>query len=172
MNAPTPRVITPRPLSREAFRPFGDVVEVGATGGSSANQGSATRYDFAARLASSRPDARPNLAVFRSVRRALPFELRLLERHPCSSQAFLPMRAGRLLVCVAPSAPDGAPDAERIEAFLGAAGQGVNYLAGVWHHPIVALDADADLAMLAWEDGSPRDCEEHWFESPRLVVEP
>lgn len=159
--------IVARPLTRESFAPFGDVVAAGVVAGAAANQGTATRFDRAARLASSRPGATPNMAVFRSVARTLPFEVKLLERHPCSSQAFLPMVCARYLVIVAPDAADGGPDLDRLAAFVGSAGQGINYLRGVWHHPIVALDADADLVMLAWEDGGPADCEERTL--PRVI---
>lgn len=152
--------IVARPLTRESFAPFGDVVAAGVVAGASANQGTATRFDRAARLTSTRPGATPNMAVFRSVARTMPFEVKLLERHPCSSQAFLPMACARYLVIVAPDGADGEPDLGRLAAFVGTAGQGINYLRGVWHHPIVALDADADLVMLAWEDGGPGDCEE------------
>ncbi len=155
------RTVTAVRVTRAAFRRWGDVVTTGEGQGAPCNQGSARRYDWAARLASTRPDARPNLAVFRADARQLPLEITLLEQHPASSQTFLPMRCRRLLVCVAPSLADGAPDADSLEAFLFDEGEGVSYLPGVWHHPIVALDAPADLAMLAWEDGSVGDCIEH-----------
>jgi ureidoglycolate lyase len=165
-----PRIVARR-LDSASFAPFGDVVSADHGPGRDANQGSAKRFDFAARLDNRRDGARANLAVFRSAARSMPFEVRLLERHPCSSQLFVPMRCERFLVCVAPEGADGGPDPSRLEAFFGRAGQGVNYLPGVWHHPIVALEGDADLAMLAWEDGSALDCEERWFDEPLLVVE-
>jgi ureidoglycolate lyase len=157
----SPRTVAAVRVTRAGFQRWGDVVTTGEGEGAPCNQGSARRYDWAARLASTRPGARPNLAVFRAEARALPFEVALLEKHPGSSQTFLPMRCRRLLVCVAPPLVDGAPDVAALEAFLFEEGEGVSYLPGVWHHPIVALDAPADLAMLAWEDGSAGDCVEH-----------
>jgi ureidoglycolate lyase len=165
------REVRARPISRERFAPYGDVVSAGAGAGLSANQGTAVRFDWAARLSSSREGARPNLAVFRSLARALPFEVRLLERHPCSSQAFLPMVCARFLVCVAPALADGGPDVAALEAFVCGPGQGINYLPGVWHHPILALDGEADLVMLAWEDGGALDCVEHPLAEPVRVGE-
>jgi ureidoglycolate lyase len=154
------RALAAEPLTRAAFAPFGDVVCAGLDEGTSANQGTAVRFNWAAALSSTRAAARPNLAVFRSVPQPLPFVVRLLERHPCSTQAFLPLVCARFLVCVAPTLPDGAPDVAGLRAFLCSPGQGVNYHRGVWHHPIIALDAHAEFAMLAWEDGSAGDCEE------------
>jgi ureidoglycolate lyase len=163
------------PLTPEAFAPYGFVVSAGLRAGVAANQGTAVRFDFCAELASTRPLARANLAVFRSTQKVLPFPLRLFEKHPCSTQTFLPMVCRRYLICVAPSLPDGLtdglPDVARARAFACAPGQGVSYHVGVWHHPIIALDDDADFAMLAWEDGSPQDCIEHPLREPLLVVD-
>ena len=164
------RTVTVVRVTRPAFQRWGDVVTTGEGEGAPCNQGSARRYDWAARLVSTRPGARPNLAVFRSEARALPFEITLLEKHPGSSQTFLPMRCRRLLVCVAPTLGDGAPDVAGLEAFVFEEGEGVSYLPGVWHHPIVALDAPADLAMLAWEDGTAGDCVEHALAAAVRVV--
>jgi len=159
-----------RPLTRESFSPFGDIIGLELSGGTRANQGTATRYDRVAQLASSRPEARPNLAVFRSVAKTLPFEVRLLERHPCSSQMFVPMACQRFLVVVCPEDARGEPDLARLCAFVCGPGQGVNYRPGLWHHPIIALDGPADLLMLAWEDGTALDCEERSLPVPILVT--
>jgi ureidoglycolate lyase len=148
-----------QPLSVAAFAPFGQVVSAGLQLGSSANFGTAERFDFCADLRSTRPGARSNLAVFRSTARQLPLEVKVLERHPCSTQVFLPMISSRYLVCVAPTLPDGGPALDGLQAFVCVAGQGVAYAPGTWHHPMVSLDTDAEFAMLVWEDGSPLDCE-------------
>ena len=154
------RTVVAEPLTGEAFAPFGQVVAVKNSGGQAANQGNATRFDFAANLENGRAHARPNLCAFEATPQALPLTVKLLERHPHSSQAFLPMVVQEYLVCVAPNAEDGGPDLSGLRAFVAKAGQGVNYNKAQWHHPIVALDQPAELAMLAWEDGTPRDCEE------------
>lgn len=147
------------PLTPEAFAPFGRVVSAGLQAGTSANQGTAVRYDFCADLVTTRPGAKANLAVFRSVAKALPFDVVLLERHPCSTQVFLPMLVARYLVVVAPTAAEGGPQLAGLRAFVCQPGQGVAYDAGTWHHPMVALDAPGEFAMLAWEDGTALDCE-------------
>ena len=103
------RQVVAQPLTAEAFAPYGEVVSAGLREGKAANQGTAVRFDWAAELASSRPGAKPNLAVFRSTQKSLPFEVKLLERHPCSTQAFLPMVCKQFLICVAPTLADGTP---------------------------------------------------------------
>lgn len=164
------RVIAVEPLTPEGFAPFGDVVSAGLAAGASANQGTAVRFDWAARLVNERPGARPNLSVFRSVARTLPLSITLLEKHPRSTQAFLPLICARILVIVAPTAADGTPDLDGLRAFVALPGQGINYGVGVWHHPIVALDALAELAMLAWEDGGAEDCVESPLAAPITLV--
>ena len=155
----TPRSLIAAPLTAEAFAPFGRVVSAGLQPGSSANQGTAVRFDFCAELTSTRPQSKPNLAVFRSVAKSLPHDVVLLERHPCSTQVFIPMVVSRYLVCVAPTLPDGGPDLAGLKAFLCQPGQGVAYAPGTWHHPMVALDSPGEFTMLAWEDGTALDCE-------------
>jgi ureidoglycolate lyase len=166
------REIIAQPLTAAAFSPFGQVVEAGVTSTREANQGTAQRSDFAARLRSDRPEARANLAVFRAAARPLPLRIVLLERHPRSSQLFVPMAASRYLVVVAGSLPSGEPDLDAVRAFLCGPRQAVNYDPGVWHHPIAALDQPTDLVMLAWEDGGPQDCEERPLAQPFLVTLP
>jgi ureidoglycolate lyase len=158
------------PLSVEAFAPFGDVVSAGLRAGQSANQGTATRFDWCTELVNRRDAAKANVSVFRSVAKQLPFTLKLLEHHPFSTQAFLPMVCARYLVCVAPTASDGGPDVSGVRAFVCLPGQGINYRVGVWHHPIVALEADADFVMVAFEDGTKGDCVVRQLAQP-LVVE-
>ena len=167
-----PRDLKAGPLSAEAFAPFGQVVSAGLQPGSSANQGTAVRFDFCADLQSTRPGARANLAVFRSVARTLPYEVTLLERHPCSTQVFIPMLVSRYLVCVAPTLADGGPDVARLMSFICFPGQGVAYAPGTWHQPMVALDEPGEFTMLAWEDGTALDCEVRSLGEVVRVVEP
>ncbi len=164
-------MIRAQPLSVEGFAPFGDVVSAGLKAGASANQGTAVRFNHCAPLVNARgTSAGANLAVFRSLPKTLPFEVELLEKHPHSTQVFLPMRCARFLVCVAPTLPSGAPDFEKLQAFICEAGQGVAYKPGTWHHPILALDEVAEFAMIAFEDGSPDDCVEYPIAPPILVT--
>jgi ureidoglycolate lyase len=164
------REVVAEPLTQAAFAPFGDVVSAGLGVGSAANQGTAVRFDWAARFLNGRADAKPNLAVFQSVAKELPFEVKLLERHPQSTQLFAPMKVDRYLVCVAPDDAHGEPDLDRLRAFVGEPGQGVNYRANTWHHPIIALGRTAEFLMLAWEDGTALDCEERPLLKPIRIT--
>lgn len=159
-------MIRARPLSRAAYRAYGDVIEASGPRPRRANLGLALRYDWLAELRSSRAEARPNACVFRC--RPWPrkdFSVRLLERHAYSTQAFVPMAGVRrylLVVCLGGSRPDLAT----LKAFVATGSQGVTYHPGVWHHPLVALDRAADFACLVWETKGRGDCDEFPLASP------
>ncbi len=165
------RRVVAQPLTAEDFSPFGDVVSADLRSGIAMNQGTAVRIDHAAALQHDRPDAQPNLVVARCVAQKMPLQIKLLEQHPHSTQCFLPMQCTRFLVCVAPKLADGTPDLAGLKAFICLPAQGVNYHAGVWHHPIAALDGPADFAMLVWENGTAADCVESWFAQAVEVTE-
>src|SRR5438105_677258 len=130
------RTLRIEPLTPEAFRPFGQVLQA-TEHGSAANQGTARRIDRAAELITTRA-CKPNLAMVRCLPQPLPLPMRLLERHPCSSQAFIPLACARYLVIVAPTAKSGEPEWQNVRAFAAGPGVGINYDAGTWHHPFTA----------------------------------
>jgi ureidoglycolate lyase len=162
MNESQLTIVRAEPLLADTFARFGEVLGPSAGGedGKLVNLETARRFDHAARLENARTKAHPNLAFFHCTPVALPFRITLLERHPHSTQAFLPLAGARWLVCVAPDGAGGKPDLAGLRAFIGGPGIGVNFRRGLWHHPILALDEPARLAMLAWEDGTPADAEE------------
>jgi len=153
-------VLAARPLTAQAYAPYGHVLMASPHGepGKEANQGTARRYDHLAPIVDLRPGkASLNVSVFRCAPRVIPpFTVTLLEKHPASTQVFIPMNAQRYLVLVAQGGDR--PDLSTLAAFLATGTQGVSYLPGVWHHPMIALDTTIDFTCLVWEDGSKEDC--------------
>lgn len=166
-----PMLVT-EPLSAEAFAPFGDVLAYDAAASREVNGGWARRADLAAVLDDGGASGPPVLALFRALHQPLPSAVPFVERHPHSSQVFLPLTPAGFLVVVAPETADGAPDLSRARAFLGRPGQGINYRRGVWHAPITATDADTDFLMLIWERGIPDDCIVHTLPAPLTIHQP
>jgi len=145
-------VLTVQPLSAPAFASFGDVIARPATGGRSINGGTSERYDDVTRLDLMADGGRPQMSFFESRPRKFPFICEALERHPLSTQAFMPVGNSPMLVLVANG--DHEPDARACKAFITDGRQGVNFHRNVWHHPLVGLAGDATFVVVG-RAGSP-----------------
>jgi ureidoglycolate lyase len=141
--------LTLQPLSRNAFAPFGQVLDF--------FPGDAARRNFAAELFNTRSNAKPNLRVQRTEPTALPHIVTLIERHRHSSQLFAPLSGSPYLVVVFPSAPDGSPLLQLGRAFIAEGDQAINYNRETWHHGFMALQRPGTFLMLRWEDGTSDD---------------
>jgi ureidoglycolate lyase len=133
------------PLTRTAFAPFGDVIELEGARQIPINLGTTIRYHDLANVDVADEGGRPLVNLFRGEPRALPFEVRMLERHPLGSQAFIPLNDKPYLIVVAPA---GVLETAKIRAFVTSGWQGVNYAKGVWHHPLIALDEVSDFIVV------------------------
>lgn len=162
------RILKPRPLTREAFQCFGDVIEARmADGPRTINQGHGLRFNDLARLHAA--DGRSIVSIFRSRPPVLPFGIRTMECHPLGSQAFVPLSGRPYLVVVAPAGPF---DRNAIAAFVASATQGVNFHPGVWHHFNLALEQESDFLVID-RDGPGDNLEEVFWseaEAPILVA--
>ena len=117
------------PLTRDAFAPFGDVIEAAADHLSfPINAGTSQRFHDLARLDPGE-GGRLIVSIFRAQPRRLPLAITMLERHPKASQAFMPLAGRPFLVVVAPKGEQ--IDPAQIRAFLAQGKQGINFAAGV-----------------------------------------
>ena len=133
------------PLTREAFAPFGDVIELEGAKQIPINLGTTIRYHDLAKVDVTDEGGRTLVNLFRGQARVLPFEITMMERHPLGSQAFIPLNDKPYLVVVAPA---GELDESKIRAFVTSGWQGVNYAKGVWHHPLLALGDVSDFIVV------------------------
>lgn len=152
------------PLTSDAFAPFGTVIERPRHGGFAANDGTALRFDDIAKLVLTAPGGRPLLSWMRVNPVALPFPCRKLERHPRSTQLFMPLRGQAFLVVVA-----AGEEPTSLRAFITNGAQGINYAVGTWHHAALALDAETDFLVLGHASESP-DCDFYNLPEPGVVV--
>lgn len=150
------QVLRVEPLTRQAFAPFGDVVSLDGARRFPINGGTTERFHDLATIDVADAGGRPLVNVFRGQPRALPFEVTMMERHPLGSQAFIPLGDVRYLVVVAPPGPF---DGRQMRAFSVEGGIGVNYARGVWHHPLIVLDAVGDFLVVDRGGDSPN-CDE------------
>jgi ureidoglycolate lyase len=153
-------------LTRAAFAPFGDVIELSGARHFPINGGTTERYHDLATVDVDAAGGRPLINVFRAQPRREPVELSLMERHPLGSQAFIPLSDARYLVVVAPA---GEFDPTKMRAFLSDGFQGVNYAKGVWHHPLLALDRVSDFVVVD-RGGEQPNCDECALAQPWRLV--
>lgn len=138
--------LRPAPLTRDAFAAFGDVIDTGGAASYPINEGTAERFHDLAEVDVDEAGGRALISIFRGRPRDYPFEIRMMERHPIASQAFIPLDRRPYLVVVA--AIGTAPPAAALRAFLATGGQGVNYHRGVWHHPLLTLQEESDFLVI------------------------
>ena len=136
-------MIKAAPLTAAAFAPFGDVIQTGAAP-VMINNGTTERHHDLATVDLLGAGAHTLINIFRGQPFAPPLEIRMMERHPLGSQAFMPLSDRPYLVIVAADR-NGAPGDP--VAFL-AQKQGVNYRANIWHHPLVSLEAVSDFLVV------------------------
>lgn len=149
------RALHVEPLTRAAFAPFGEVIEVdSASARYVVNDGTAIRFHDLVTIDTARDNGQPVVSIFRAQPRVLPFAVSLLERHPLGSQAFVPMSPEVSFVVVVAADPDTPP-----RAFLAGHGQGINYHRGTWHHPLIALERVSDFLVID-RGGEGDNCDE------------
>jgi len=132
------------PLTKEAFAPFGDILDAKGQPDKMINAGMCGRFHDRADLTFAEGGL-AGISIFNAKPRTLPYTLDLLERHPLGSQAFLPMTEHPFLVVVAPDEGDrpGVP-----RAFMTAPHQGINFHAGTWHGVLTPLHAPGLFAVV------------------------
>jgi ureidoglycolate lyase len=146
-----------QPLTREAFAPYGDVIDTEGAQSFLINVGTTRRYHDLASIDTLAEGGRPIVSIFRAVSIAqLPLTIREVERHPLGSQAFIPLGDLPFLVVVASEQAESAPLTPA--AFITNGRQGVNYRRGVWHHPLLAFHQGSDYVVID-RGGSGDNCE-------------
>lgn len=136
------------PLTHSGFAKYGRVIDSAGGGSFPTNRGEATRIHALSDIDCSAEDGRAIISIFQVHQPTAATRLRLMERHPISSQAFVPLDLVPTIVVVAPA--DETPSHENIQAFLTDGRQGFSYLRGTWHHPLITLSAVDSLLSIGW----------------------
>ena len=166
MTAPAPLPLRIEPLTREAFAPFGDVIETAGARSFPINAGTTTRYHDLAQVELAGESPRTLVSLFEGKAWHAPIAIGMLERHPLGSQAFYPVDGGRMLIIVA---PPGELDESQIRAFISAPDQGVNYARGTWHHPLLCLQHPGRFIVVD-RGGDGHNCDEQVLKQPLSVL--
>ena len=130
--------ISPKPITKENFSKFGDMITTADIKPIEINEGYAKRFDGIANLNTSKDNGETTICIFSALKRSFPMKIDMMEKHPLGSQAFIPMKQTTFLVLVAPEG--NKPDLSKIEAFIIPPEIGVNYKPGTWHFPLIATE--------------------------------
>jgi len=162
------RTIVARLLTRENFAEFGDVLDTGGANHYPINGGKAERYHDLATAEAAGPQSRVIISIFHGTPYDFPLQLKMVERHPFGSQAFMPLspRPFLVVVCHDTGAGPGEP-----HAFLTQPGQGVNYPRNRWHAVLTPIGAEQDF-LIVDRAGEGTNLEEFFFSDPYEIELP
>ncbi|WEX86021.1 ureidoglycolate lyase [Sinorhizobium garamanticum] len=162
------RLLSIEPLTKEAFAPFGSVIEADPASMRFINGGNTERFHALARADVTGEGAGVIINIFRGQPRAFPYAVTMMERHPLGSQSFSPLDDRPWLAVVAED-EGGRPSSPRV--FLASGRQGVNYGRNVWHHPLMAVEAASDFIVVDRE-GPGNNLEEFFYDEPFVIPAP
>jgi ureidoglycolate lyase len=155
-----------QPLTADAFKPYGDVIDVSANNQIiPINYGLTHRHHNLANIDVTDQGGKAIVNIFRSQPIALPFQVRIMERHPLGSQAFMPLGGKPYVVVVAPA---GEFNSGALQAFLASPEQGVNYHKGTWHHYCLVLESESDFLVID-RGGEGSNCDEVTLDDNAVV---
>jgi len=153
--------LKPEPLTAAAFAPFGDVIEMRDDEAKDMNYGMAKRFHALAKVDASAEGGFPIISLVHSKKYAMPQQVKLIERHPLGSQAFIPVDNTPFILLV--GRPGDGIESNHLRAFVTNGSQGINYHTGVWHG--LLLTPFGEMTFICVDrDGAGDNCEELYFE--------
>jgi len=160
--------LKPRPLTRERFAPYGDVIGTSPERADVMNADRFERFDDLCGIDIA-DGGRVSVSIARCrVATSLPYRVDMVERHPLGSQAFVPLTPCHMLVVVAP--PGESVESDDLRAFVTDGRQGINYHRGTWHMPLIAFEAGQQFLIID-RGGNEPNCEQHNLEDPITLVD-
>ncbi len=156
------RIVTAKPLTRETFASFGDVIDFDGPNTYPINAGRCMRHHDLAKVEATGPSARVIINLFRATPYDFPLRLSMVERHPFGSQAFVPLSPAPFVAIVCADTADGPGEPH---AFLTSPGQGVNYHRNTWHGVLTPFGAPQDFVVVD-RGGDGSNLEEFHFSHP------
>ena len=138
-------IIEPKPITKENFSKFGDMITTENIKPIEINNGYAKRFDAIAKIDTSNNNGETTISIFSALKRSFPMKVDMMEKHPLGTQAFIPMKETTFLTLVAPEGKK--LEMDKIESFVVPKGKGVNYKTGIWHFPLISTE-DMDFLVV------------------------
>ncbi len=130
-------IIKPKKISKQNFRKFGDLIDTKRKKFININNGYAKRFDNLGNINTGKLKGLSIMSIFAAKKRSFPMNIKMMEKHPLGSQAFIPMNDASFLIFVAPKGKK--PKISKIESFVVPKQTGINYKPGIWHFPLISL---------------------------------
>jgi len=130
-------IIKPKKITSKNFKKFGEVISAKKIKPININNGYAKRFDNLCKINTSLKKGNTIMSIFSSRKRRFPMNIKMMEKHPLGSQAFIPMKETKFLVFVAPKGKK--PNVKKIESFIIPKQTGINYKPGIWHFPLISI---------------------------------
>ena len=160
-------VLRVEPLSAAAFAPFGDVIETTGNAFHYINAKMVERYHDLAQVDVDKMGGQVGISLCVGTPYVFPMSVAEMERHPLSSQCFIPLSDKPFLVVVAPVGDALEPG--QLRAFLSNGAQGVNYAAGVWHHALLTVGEVSNFVVVD-RIGEGPNCDVVVFEADQQLM--
>ena len=125
-------------ISKDNFSKYGQLVSTKDIESQNINEETTKSFYDLVNIEIYGDDKKCRVNIFKSIKRNFPLEINMLENHPLSSQAFIPLQKTNFIVVVAPISSE--PDINLIETFLVSSEEGINFKPQVWHFPLIASE--------------------------------
>ena len=125
-------------VTKEKFSKFGDFINPYSLESIDINMNTTKSYFDLAKIEIGGEDKRVRLNLFDAKKRIFPLKIDMLENHPFSSQAFLPLGNHPFIVVVCPSSKK--PNLKDLNIFRVDNGFGINFKPRVWHFPLISIE--------------------------------
>ena len=143
----TESVIKPLPVTAERFSKDGAVIHSSSAWTGATNEARRGRFHDLAKIDVESAGGRTAISIARcKAATTFPHRFDMVERHPLGSQAFIPLSPFSFIVVVAPAGE--AVDPADLRAFVTNGRQGINYHRGVWHMPMIAMEAGQEFLIV------------------------
>ena len=158
--------INPKPITKENFSKFGDMITTADIKPIEINEGYAKRFDGIANLNTSKDNGETTICIFSALKRSFPMKIDMMEKHPLGSQAFMPMKETTFLCFVAPQGES--PIINKICSFIVPPKVGINYKPGIWHFPLISTE-DTDFLVID-RKGNGKNLIIHNFNKEEIIL--
>lgn len=144
--------LVPKPLTKEVFKKYGEVVTIEDSQSKLINDGYAKKFFELCTMDTSEKSGDSTLHIYVAKKREFPLCINMLEKHPFFSQTFMPRTCEPFLVVVALG--DDKPDLSTLSVFKTNGNQGVHYNRGVWHFPLISLKDKEQFVVIDRTDSN------------------